>query len=117
MHRMVEQTPMNGEQGPIQKSFGSLGVSDEAAWPADRGVAKKHERKKAWVPVELAEFERRMVQRGHTRTTAATQMRSVRSVVKVASRGRVMSAGVLELFADVVLGNWGFVAHSIVLVM
>jgi integrase len=52
------------------------------------------------VPPELAEFERRAIRAGLAAATAASQMRSVRSMVKAASRQRGRSIGVRELLLD-----------------
>lgn len=104
LSRLVEQRLMiKKRQVPTQKSFGLLGMSDEVGWPDDQVMPKKGGRQKAWVPKELAEFERRLEQRGHSKRTAASQMRSVRSLVKAASRSHGRAVGVIELFTDVEL--------------
>lgn len=77
----------SAEPTAAQLSFDAI-ASGSRTWPLTRSLDPPQPRKSAWIPAVLAEFERRARAAGKSRATAASQMRSVRSMLKSAMRRR-----------------------------
>src|SRR5438309_496511 len=73
-------------------------TNGDIAWPAANCLATKCERRRAWVPDELAEFVRRAKAAGYTDSTARSGMQYVRSVLKRAMGRLGRPVSVTELF-------------------
>jgi integrase len=91
-----------GVPGAAQLSFSAL-LTRSPFWPAMQLLEAPNERTRAWVPEDVAEFERRAIAAGKSGATAVSHGYLIRGMLKWAMRKEGCEIGVSKLFADVAL--------------
>ena len=98
MTTKADETTGRIEEAARQLSFEVIASSE--GWPSPRDVRRPRKPRPRWVTPQLLEFERRARLAGWSASAAAVQMRSVRSILKVAARQRGRVVDLRELFLD-----------------
>lgn len=87
----------------LQPSFAALTTFETSAWPGSKTIRRRRRRKGRRLTPDLAEFERRAVQRDYRPLTAYVQLRRLRSVADQAPRQEGRRMSVIELARHPVL--------------